>query len=73
MATTLQIVIEEKNGRLETVMKGGLLDNVTQGEIDQALSIATIVKDALAASGGQIAQFDVNVGAAMKRAGRSIN
>ncbi|EAO0949754.1 hypothetical protein EXE89_15910 [Salmonella enterica] len=73
MATVIQIVFKEKNGRIETVMKGGLLDNVTQGEIDRALSIATIVKDALAASGGQIAQFDVNVGAAMKRAGRSIN
>lgn len=54
-------------------MKGGMSGEVTQGEIDRALSIATIVKDALAASGGQIAQFDVNVGAAMKRAGRSIN
>ncbi|EBH1518537.1 hypothetical protein CBX60_22480 [Salmonella enterica subsp. enterica serovar Pensacola] len=73
MATALQIVIEEKNGRLETVMKGGMLGKVTQGEIDRALSIATIVKDALAASGGQIAQFDVNMDAALKRAGQSVN
>lgn len=29
MATVLQIVMEEKNGRIETVMKGGLLDKVT--------------------------------------------
>ncbi|EAQ6363589.1 hypothetical protein DOH76_08015 [Salmonella enterica subsp. enterica serovar Oranienburg] len=73
MATVLQIVMEEKNGRIETVMKGGLLDKVTQGEIDRALYIGTAVKDALAATGGQISQFDVNMAAAMKRAGRSIN
>lgn len=73
MATALQIVIEEKNGRLETVMKGGMSGEVTQGEIDRALSIATIVKDALAASGGQISLFNVDIDAALKRAGRSIN
>ncbi|EBK1959180.1 hypothetical protein FQB19_00210 [Salmonella enterica] len=73
MATGLQIVIEEKNGRLETVMKGRMSGEVTQGEIDRALSIATIVKDALAASGGQITQFDVNMDAALKRAGQSVN
>ncbi|EDR6292838.1 hypothetical protein ILX21_002955 [Salmonella enterica] len=73
MATGLQIVIEEKNGRLETVMKGGMSGEVTQGEIDRALSIAMIVKDALAASGGQISLFNVDIDAALKRAGQSVN
>ncbi|EHQ3725783.1 hypothetical protein KUQ36_000445 [Salmonella enterica] len=73
MATALQIVIEEKNGRLETVMKGGMSGKVTQGEIDRALSIAMIVKDALAASGGQISLFNVDIDAALKRAGQSVN
>ncbi|EOW8318524.1 hypothetical protein ACO026_003426 [Salmonella enterica subsp. enterica serovar Enteritidis] len=73
MATGLQIVIEEKNGRLETVMKGRMSGEVTQGEIDRALSIATIVKDALAASGGQISLFNVDIDAALKRAGQSVN
>ncbi|EDK0981776.1 hypothetical protein GFZ13_21390 [Salmonella enterica] len=73
MATGLQIVIEEKNGRLETVMKGRMSGEVTQGEIDRALSIAMIVKDALAASGGQISLFNVDIDAALKRAGQSVN
>ncbi|EAZ6483273.1 hypothetical protein CEH87_05700 [Salmonella enterica] len=73
MATVIQIVFKEKNGRLETVMKGGLLDKVTQAEIDRALTIGTVVKDTLAASGGQITQFDVNMDAALKRAGQSVN
>ncbi|ENB7110939.1 hypothetical protein ABIG58_003582 [Salmonella enterica] len=73
MATVLQIVMEEKNGRIETVMKGGLLDKVTQGEIDRALYIGTAVKDALAATGGQISLFNVDIDAALKRAGQSVN
>ncbi|EGQ2008860.1 hypothetical protein I2514_001668 [Salmonella enterica subsp. enterica serovar Infantis] len=73
MATVIQIVFKEKNGRIETVMKGGLLDKVTQAEIDRALSIATIIKDALAASGGQISLFNVDIDAALKRAGQSVN
>ncbi|EFU3350634.1 hypothetical protein HUH01_003974 [Salmonella enterica] len=73
MATVIQIVIEEKNGRIETVMKGGLLDKVTQAEIDRALTIGTAVKDALAASGGQISLFNVDIDAALKRAGQSVN
>ncbi|EJG5922211.1 hypothetical protein NAE50_000541 [Salmonella enterica] len=73
MATVIQIVFKEKNGRIETVMKGGLVSKVTQGEIDRALSIGMAVKDLLAASGGQVVQFDVNMDAAMKRAGQSVN
>ncbi|EDG3239296.1 hypothetical protein B6O78_09195 [Salmonella enterica subsp. enterica serovar Muenchen] len=73
MATILLVVFEEKNGRIETVMKGGLLDKVTQAEIDRALTIGTVVKDALAASGGQISLFNVDIDAALKRAGQSVN
>ncbi|ECC3214084.1 hypothetical protein S460_23515 [Salmonella enterica subsp. diarizonae] len=73
MATVLQIVIEEKNGSIETVMKGGLVGQVTRDEIDRALSIATVVKDVLAADGGQVVQFDVNMDAAMRRACQSVN
>ncbi|EJY7623738.1 hypothetical protein OHF61_000732 [Salmonella enterica] len=73
MATVIQIVFKEKNGRIETVMKGGLLDKVTQAEIDRALTIGTVVKDTLAASGGQISLFNVDIDAALKRAGQSVN
>ncbi|EAY4716876.1 hypothetical protein S814_01180 [Salmonella enterica] len=73
MATVIQIVFKEKNGRIETVMKGGLLDKVTQAEIDRVLTIGTVVKDALAASGGQISLFNVDIDAALKRAGQSVN
>lgn len=54
-------------------MKGRMSGEVTQGEIDRALSIAMIVKDALAASGGQISLFNVDIDAALKRAGQSVN
>ncbi|ENO4107369.1 hypothetical protein ACDJ30_002813 [Salmonella enterica] len=54
-------------------MKGGLLDKVTQAEIDRALTIGMVVKDALAASGGQISLFNVDIDAALKRAGQSVN
>ncbi|ENQ0424001.1 hypothetical protein ACEJ20_003744 [Salmonella enterica] len=73
MATVIQIVFKEKNGRIETVMKGGLLDKVTQAEIDRALTIGMVVKDALAASGRQISLFNVDIDAALKRAGQSVN
>ncbi|ENQ5775093.1 hypothetical protein ACFVQK_001291 [Salmonella enterica] len=73
MAAVIQIVFKEKNGRIETVMKGGLLDKVTQAEIDRVLTIGTVVKDALAASGGQISLFNVDIDAALKRAGQSVN
>ncbi|EJS5187459.1 hypothetical protein NWX35_003952 [Salmonella enterica] len=73
MATVIQIIFKEKNGRIETVMKGGLLDKVTQAEIDRALTIGMVVKDALAASGGQISLFNVDIDAALKRAGQSVN
>ncbi|EDC5358762.1 hypothetical protein GAR73_07355 [Salmonella enterica] len=68
MATVIQIVIEEKNGRLETVMRGGGKGEVTKAEVEQVMALALVIKEALAASGGELhARFDVDK--AMKSAG----
>ncbi|EGN5153587.1 hypothetical protein IHY38_000590 [Salmonella enterica] len=66
MATGLQIVIEEKNGRLETVMKGGGKGEVTKAEVEQVMALALVIKEALAASGGEL---HVWVDKTMKSAG----
>ncbi|HGA5556025.1 TPA: hypothetical protein ACISZV_003223 [Salmonella enterica subsp. enterica serovar Birkenhead] len=60
MATVLNIVIESKNGRIETVMSGGGKGDVTQGEVIQLMGLAEVIREALAASGGELwASFDV--------------
>ncbi|EEG6606658.1 hypothetical protein G3K90_003876 [Salmonella enterica] len=69
MATVLNIVIEEKNGRIETVMTGGGKGKVTQGEVERVMAIAELIKNILAASGGEIAYFKADVAKAMKAAG----
>lgn len=68
MATVIQIVIEEKNGRIEIVMAGGGKGNATKAEVEQVMALALVIKEALAASGGKLhARFDVDE--AMKSAG----
>ncbi|EDZ9435508.1 hypothetical protein GJW67_05890 [Salmonella enterica] len=68
MATVIQIVIEEKNGRIQTVMAGGGKGKVTKAEVEQVMALALVIKEALAASGGKLhARFDVDE--AMKSAG----
>lgn len=68
MAAVLNIVIESKNGRIETVMTGGGKGKVTPGEVSQVMGLAEVIRDALAASGGELwANFDVKK--AMKDAG----
>ncbi len=60
MATVLNIVIESKNGRIETVMSGGGKGDVTQEEVIQLMGLAEVIREALAASGGELwASFDV--------------
>ncbi|EFS4423038.1 hypothetical protein HXR37_001396 [Salmonella enterica] len=44
MATVLNIVIEEKNGRIETVISGGGKGKVTQGEVGRVMAIAELIK-----------------------------
>ncbi|ECW2671831.1 hypothetical protein F3X92_16060 [Salmonella enterica] len=68
MATGLQIVIEEKNGRLETVMKGGGKGKVTRAEVEQVIALAEGVREILAASGGELRVWS-GVDKAMKSAG----
>ncbi|EGG3068932.1 hypothetical protein MOR33_003148 [Salmonella enterica] len=69
MATVLNIVIEDKNGRIETLMTGGGKGKVTQGEVEHVMAIAELIKNVLAASGGEIAYFKADVVKAMKAAG----
>ncbi|EBW6359736.1 hypothetical protein DPU24_02565 [Salmonella enterica subsp. enterica serovar Oranienburg] len=69
MAAVLNIVIESKNGRIETLMSGGGKGKVTQGEVERVMAIAELIKNALAASGGKIAYFKADVAKAMKAAG----
>ncbi|EHE8376084.1 hypothetical protein JMJ21_003569 [Salmonella enterica] len=69
MATVLNIIIEEKNGRIETVISGGGKGKVTQGEVERVMAIAELMKNILAASGGEIAYFKADVAKAMKAAG----
>ncbi|HGG6752508.1 TPA: hypothetical protein ACJG9G_000464 [Salmonella enterica subsp. enterica serovar Java] len=69
MATVLNIVIESKNGRIETVMSGGGKGDVTQGEVIQLMGLTEVIREALAASGGEIACFKADVAKAMKDAG----
>lgn len=60
MATVINIVIEDKNGRIETLMTGGGKGKVTQGEVNQLMGLAELIREALAASGGELwARFDV--------------
>ncbi|EHA0405764.1 hypothetical protein LNS10_001874 [Salmonella enterica] len=68
MATVIQIVIEEKNGRIQTAMAGGGKGKATKAEVEQVMALALVIKEALAASGGKLhARFDVDK--AMKSAG----
>lgn len=68
MATVINIVIEDKNGRIETAMTGGGKGKVTPGEVNQVMGLAVVIRDALAASGGELwARFDVEK--AVKAAG----
>lgn len=68
MAAVINIVIEDKNGRVETLMTGGGEGKVTPGEVNQAMGLAIVIKEALEASGGELwANFDVKK--AMKDAG----
>lgn len=68
MAAIINIVIESKNGRIETAMTGGGKGKVTQGEINQLMGLAEVIREALAASGGELwVRFDVEK--AMKDAG----
>ncbi|HBZ9863942.1 TPA: hypothetical protein MND73_000637 [Salmonella enterica subsp. houtenae] len=69
MAAVLNIVIEDKNGRVETVMSGGGKGQVTQAEVERVMAIAELIKTVLAASGGEIAYFRADVAKAMKAAG----
>ncbi|EGB0327232.1 hypothetical protein H6W05_003561 [Salmonella enterica] len=60
MAAVLNIVIEEKHGRIETLMTGGGKGQVTQGEVSQVMGLSEVIREALAASGGELyARFDV--------------
>ncbi|EIS3891260.1 hypothetical protein LZQ58_003347 [Salmonella enterica] len=68
MAAVINIVIEDKDGRIETLMTGGGKGKVTQGEVNQAMGLAIVIKEALEASGGELwSRFDVEK--AMKAAG----
>ncbi|HAF6280397.1 TPA: hypothetical protein G9F26_004636 [Salmonella enterica] len=68
MATVINIVIESKNGRIETAMTGGGKGKVTQGEINQLMGLSEVIREALAASGGELwVRFDVEK--AVKAAG----
>ncbi|EBP4585884.1 hypothetical protein VH79_22280 [Salmonella enterica] len=69
MATVLNIVIEEKNNLIETVMTGGGKGQVTQAEVERVMAIAGLIKNILAASGGEVAYFKADVAKAMKAAG----
>ncbi|EEP9437645.1 hypothetical protein HCO87_002459 [Salmonella enterica subsp. enterica serovar Reading] len=68
MAAVINIVIEDKNGHVETLMTGGGKGKVTPGEVNQAMGLAIVIKEALEVSGGELwAKFDVKK--AMKDAG----
>ncbi|EHQ1784660.1 hypothetical protein JY197_004641 [Salmonella enterica subsp. enterica serovar Oranienburg] len=68
MAAFINIFIEKKNGRVETAMTGGGKGKITQEEVVQLMGLAEVIREALAASGGELwARFDVEK--AMKDAG----
>ncbi|ELK2377693.1 hypothetical protein RU030_002456 [Salmonella enterica] len=60
MVAFINIVIEKKNGRVETAMTGSVDGEVIQEEVVQLVGLAEVIREALVASGGELQpRFDV--------------